>query len=302
VQLVQTLFDGPIDIVGDVHGELDALRDLLHQLDYSPAGLHPAGRRLVFLGDLTDRGPDSPGVVDLVAELVRSGAAQCVLGNHELNILLGHKKLNNDWFFGQPFVHEGRTIPQVLADDVIRAKVVDFFRTLPLVLERPGLRVVHACWRSEMVDVARQASDFTELYHRYAGLIDEDNRRSDRDEIDRKLALQNRNPVKVLTSGIERRTHVPFMASGELRNEERVVWWYSYADPELCVFGHYSLPPSAIAKSGRAICIDFGVARRWQERIRANFAGNYVCRLAALRFPEKVLVFDDGGTFRMAVD
>jgi hypothetical protein len=131
VQLVQNLFDGPIDIVGDVHGELDALRDLLHQLGYSPAGLHPAGRRLVFLGDLTDRGPDSPGVVDLVAELVRSGNSQCVLGNHELNILLGHKKLNNDWFFGQPFVHEGRTIPQVLADDMIRAKVVDFFRTLP---------------------------------------------------------------------------------------------------------------------------------------------------------------------------
>ena len=44
------------------------------------------------------------------------------------------------------------------------------------------------------------------------------------------------------------------------------------------------------------------IAKRWGERIRPNFAGNYVYRLAALRFPEKVLVFDDGGTFRMAVD
>jgi hypothetical protein len=43
-------------------------------------------------------------------------------------------------------------------------------------------------------------------------------------------------------------------------------------------------------------------ADSWEERIRPNFAGNYVYRLAALRFPEKVLVFDDGGTFRMAVD
>jgi hypothetical protein len=44
------------------------------------------------------------------------------------------------------------------------------------------------------------------------------------------------------------------------------------------------------------------IANHWGERIRPNFAGNYVCRLAALRFPEKVLIFDDGGTFRMAVD
>jgi hypothetical protein len=300
VSLVEVLFDGPVDIVGDVHGELDALEDLLRHLGYIDSGRHPDGRRLIFLGDLTDRGPDSPGVVDFVAGLVREGSAQCVLGNHDLNILLGHEKYDNDWFFGRPFIYEGRTIPQVLADHNIRTQVVDFFRTLPLVLESRGLRVVHACWQSEMVEVARQAADVVELHDRYANLIGEDNRRTGRDEIDGKLALQNCNPVKVLTSGPERRVAVPFEASGKVRYLDRVPWWDDYTDPEFCVFGHYGLPSGMVTGSGTAICIDFAVAKRWQERLTPDFAGAYVNRLAALRFPEKVLVFDDGSVFPVA--
>ncbi|MFK5004614.1 metallophosphoesterase, partial [Klebsiella pneumoniae] len=59
---------GPFDIIGDVHGCLDELTALLARLGYEPAGpggvpVHPAGRRAVFVGDLVDRGPDSPGVL-----------------------------------------------------------------------------------------------------------------------------------------------------------------------------------------------------------------------------------------------
>ena len=56
--LVQPLFDGPVDIVGDVHGEIEALRSLMHHLGYADDGPHPNDRRLVFVGDLTDRGPE----------------------------------------------------------------------------------------------------------------------------------------------------------------------------------------------------------------------------------------------------
>jgi hypothetical protein len=62
--LVQRLFDGPIDLVGDIHGEIAALTILLQHLGYDEDGLHPEKRRLVFLGDLMDRGPDSPAVSD----------------------------------------------------------------------------------------------------------------------------------------------------------------------------------------------------------------------------------------------
>ncbi len=174
--LVQPLFDGPVDVVGDVHGEIQALKPLMEHLGYREDGTHADGRRLVFLGDLTDRGPDSPGVVRLVQSLVESGRAQCVLGNHDLNILLNEEKFDNGWFFGKEFKDKGVLVEQVLLEeDTPRIQMQAFFRTLPVALERLDLRVVHACWRTEMVDVARQADDVLELYRRYVALIVQNN-------------------------------------------------------------------------------------------------------------------------------
>jgi hypothetical protein len=68
--LIRELFPAPIDVVGDIHGEIDALRALLEHLGYDTGGRHPHGRRLVFIGDPTDRGPDSPAVLELVRDLV----------------------------------------------------------------------------------------------------------------------------------------------------------------------------------------------------------------------------------------
>lgn len=89
---------GPFDIIGDVHGCFDELILLLEKLDYridrvdynsdtfgfevSP----PNERRAVFVGDLVDRGPDSPSVLKLVMSMVNSGAAFCVPGNHDMKL------------------------------------------------------------------------------------------------------------------------------------------------------------------------------------------------------------------------
>jgi protein phosphatase len=75
--------DGPFDVVGDVHGCLNELHQLLERLDYAPDGSHPVGRRLVFVGDLVDRGPDSVGVLRLVLRMVQEGRAFAVPGNHD---------------------------------------------------------------------------------------------------------------------------------------------------------------------------------------------------------------------------
>ena len=96
-ELVQQLPDGPIDFIGDVHGELEALQQLLFNLGYQPDGNHPEGRHLVFVGDLVDRGPDSPAVALFVRRLVINGSASCILGNHEMNVLLGKKRTYNRW-------------------------------------------------------------------------------------------------------------------------------------------------------------------------------------------------------------
>ena len=101
VPLIAPLFNGAIDVIGDVHGEFGALRALLGKLGYDGNGGHPDGRRVVFVGDLVDRGPDSVSVLHLVRHLVARGAAQCILGNHELNLMRGSRKRGNLWFWGE---------------------------------------------------------------------------------------------------------------------------------------------------------------------------------------------------------
>ena len=82
---------GPFDIIGDVHGCLPELDELLDTLGYQRDGdgvrRHPAGRTAVFLGDLVDRGPDTPGVLRTVMGMVAGDAALCVPGNHEAKLL-----------------------------------------------------------------------------------------------------------------------------------------------------------------------------------------------------------------------
>lgn len=87
---------GPFDIIGDVHGCMDELRELLLQLGYSltPAPehdtwtvRHPENRRVIFLGDLVDRGPDSPAVLRLAMKMAEDGVALCVPGNHDIKLL-----------------------------------------------------------------------------------------------------------------------------------------------------------------------------------------------------------------------
>lgn len=89
---------GPFDIIGDVHGCFEELQELLLKLGYSVSRteetgnnfgfsvIAPANRKAVFVGDLVDRGPDSPSVLRLVMSMVNSGLAYCVPGNHDLKL------------------------------------------------------------------------------------------------------------------------------------------------------------------------------------------------------------------------
>lgn len=70
--------------VGDVHGCLDLLDQLLAAIDTDDAEREPAATTLIFLGDLVDRGPDSAGVVERVRQRAGAGVdVRLLLGNHE---------------------------------------------------------------------------------------------------------------------------------------------------------------------------------------------------------------------------
>ncbi len=89
---------GPFDIIGDIHGCFQELCELLTQLGYVIASSEedgqpryavaaPNDRRAIFLGDLVDRGPQSHQVLRLVMDMVESGIALCIPGNHESKLL-----------------------------------------------------------------------------------------------------------------------------------------------------------------------------------------------------------------------
>ena len=85
---------GPFDIVGDVHGCIDELLELLGVLGHAIevregqyAVQSPGDRKLIFVGDLVDRGPGTPEVLRLVSSLVQAGHAFCVPGNHDVKLV-----------------------------------------------------------------------------------------------------------------------------------------------------------------------------------------------------------------------
>ena len=118
------------DLIGDVHGYLDLLESLVEQLGYTRKGKsyeHPEGRKLIFVGDLINRGPDSIGVLSSVRETCEQGNAFLALGNHEFKMLqlaAANKSLPNPGY--HPFI--------------------PWLKTIPLFLDLNEIRVVHAAW------------------------------------------------------------------------------------------------------------------------------------------------------------
>lgn len=151
---------GPFDIVGDVHGCLEELEQLLARLGYAvawsdgPDGRRavvtpPAGRTLVFAGDLVDRGPDSPGVIRLAMAMAESGCGLAVQGNHD-------DKLAR-WLEGRA-VNAGpglqASIDQLAGEDAaFRDKARAFLAGLPshLWLDGGHLAVAHAGLKESML-------------------------------------------------------------------------------------------------------------------------------------------------------
>ncbi len=344
MSLIQALPPGPLDIVGDIHGEFDALEQLLAHLGYSANGEHAQGRTLVFVGDFCDRGPDSPAVLARIAQLVQAGRAVAVLGNHEINLLREDVKDGSGWYFDARIASdEPKYAPFARPSATERAAIVEFLAPLPVALERADLRIVHAAWLDTPIAAARTLAlgDTRAAYDRWEEEVRQQARAgtlAQRMKTERQSwphSLENGehpppflpahgenellkamlNPLKVLTSGVERLGDVPFFAGGKWRFVERVAWWDAYNDRIPVVFGHYwrrpfvpdpstttaeeaglfgdTAPFAWHGQQRNAFCIDYSVGARWSARKNGHPVHAHY-KLAALRWPERTLVFDDG--------
>jgi Calcineurin-like phosphoesterase len=140
------------DVIGDIHGHADELVRLLETLDYREGvdGYRHATRTAVFCGDFIDRGPQIRSVLQIVRPMVESGAARAVLGNHEFNAIAFHTPRSDaPAEFYRPHIarnlhQHSATVSQLPGDELTNA--LAWFCTLPMALDLGDLRVVHACW------------------------------------------------------------------------------------------------------------------------------------------------------------
>ncbi len=147
--------DGPVAVIGDVHGQVDQLEIVLDKLrrqrDFEQ-------RWIVFIGDLVDRGPDPKGALDMVCDLIDSHPRTTIVcGNHEL-AMAGALKLipspdyanwASRWVedYGSEPTFESFGVPQGELDtlrDALGDEYRELLGDLPWVVEHPQYLFVHA--------------------------------------------------------------------------------------------------------------------------------------------------------------
>lgn len=293
------------DIVGDVHGHADPLHRLLSALGYSEVDgvfQHPE-RKMLFVGDFVDRGPQQREVLRIARSMCESGSAHAVLGNHEFNAIGWATADGNDGFLrerSEKNRHQhAEFLLQIGADSRDHTDTIGWFTTLPVWLDLPGLRLIHACWhessRAALLPYLDKHARFTDAGFR------ECNRRGSAAYKAAEVLLKG--PEQRLPAGI----HF-FDKDMHKREEVRLRWWdpdattfktaaiglegrenelpdsklpidYSYRDTKPVFFGHYWLKDAPKLTSLNAACLDFSVARqgyltayRWSGEIELREA------------------------------
>ncbi len=156
------------DIIGDIHGSARALVDLLLRLGYKQDGasFFHATRKVIFVGDIVDRGPYIRAALKIVKTMVEDGQALCLLGNHELNSV-AHSTFAEHEDADARFLRKHSNTPKRVDKETAKQfdefqiewkEYLDWFSSLPLFLDFDEFRVVHACWDHEAVKDVRHKS------------------------------------------------------------------------------------------------------------------------------------------------
>jgi len=165
---------GPFDIIGDIHGCYDELVMLLGELGYQNLESQvtpPPGRKAVFLGDLVDRGPQTPQVLKLVMGMVEAGAALCIPGNHDNKLMraLRGRKVQITHGLGESLAQLEAEPPE------FKTQVANFIDSLVshYLLDDGKLVVAHAGMKENMAGRASGAVREFALYGETTGETDE---------------------------------------------------------------------------------------------------------------------------------
>lgn len=296
------------DIIGDIHGQAEKLKHLLVRLGYKQTtqGFAHPEYKVIFVGDLIDRGLYQVETLSLVKEMVDNQNAYTVMGNHEFNAIgwATPDVYHSDVFLRthQPNHYKQHKIflEQVGEHSQQYNEWINWFKSLPLFLDFGQLRVIHACWDNKVIQNIKPY-----LNTHYC--------------LDEQYIQQAFTPshelfdyCEILLKGKE--ITLPagvyyFDKEGTKRHKSRIKWWLEHANTlnELCIlpddekiaaleqpadlelnayqdpipviFGHYWLTGKPSIQTPYVACVDYSaalkdgklVAYRWQgEKILSN--------------------------------
>lgn len=164
-------FGERIDVIPDIHADFGRLIRTLTHLGYRETDKgwqHPEGRIAAFLGDLIDMGSDNEAVISTVRAMETNGSAVAIMGNHELNALLYHRRGENADRNGDGWMRSHNQTHTKQHQTFLRefplggantGDVLEWFLTLPLYLDLGGIRLVHAYWSDAHIRVIRERTD-----------------------------------------------------------------------------------------------------------------------------------------------
>lgn len=283
------------DVIGDIHGQADKLHALLLELGYREtqgAFRHPA-RTAIFVGDFIDRGPRQVDSVMTARRMVEAGSAQAVMGNHEFNAIAWHTPdpVHDGEHLRRRTGAKGETnrkqhaafLREVEHQPQLHREIMGWFMTLPLWLDLPGVRVVHACWHDSYM---KMLSPHLTAHNQLTPELVVSASRSGRMEF---------LTVEGLTKGLE--VELPgghsFQDKDEhVRHNVRIRWWESqantyrdlalmpdeirerlpaiplvtdsrtpYDNAKPVFFGHYWMTGKPTMQTPTAACVDYSAAK-----------------------------------------
>jgi hypothetical protein len=291
------------DIIGDIHGQSEKLISLLHRLGYCEdegAWRHPT-RKALFVGDFVDRGPGQLATLSIVRAMVESGSAEAVMGNHEFNAIAWHTPdPMEEGEYLRRHTQKNRGQHQTFLDEVgehtaLHDEWISWFMTLPLWIEKPGLRVVHACWHPQhMATLAHLMGPGQTLTMELVVAAS-------------RKGSEAYEALEAVCKGLEIKLPHPISFTdnqGIVRTSTRVRWWdetaVTYRDaamigaseaaqlPDIAIpesarvlydqekplfFGHYWLTGTPGVLSPKACCVDYSAARSGQPLVAYRWDG-----------------------------
>jgi hypothetical protein len=227
------------DIIGDIHGYGKELIIVLEKMGYSEKEpynyAHADGRKVIFIGDYIDRGPEILLTLRIVRTMQENGNAIAIMGNHEFNFLCyNYTNEEGESFRDQEKKTEGeRFTDQELGDEI--TSYLNWMAELPLFFENDVCRCVHAHWDKKSIALIRERGiaklDREGLLALYA---------------DKELLLA----YEIVLKGDELEIDEEYQFAdkeGKVRKQGRIKWWATEKGTRMgeCFA---SIPPESIHK------------------------------------------------------